>query len=101
MWSDANEAKQAVDLLVKWNDIDVEDALELLGKDFQNVNVRRYAVLQLKKANDSVCILKKKKKKKKKKITNIYNIFIYKSIVLYCDTGFTIVFITISSSFKI
>jgi len=52
MWSDANEAKQAVDLLVKWNDIDVEDALELLGKDFQNVNVRRYAVLQLKKAND-------------------------------------------------
>jgi len=67
MWSDANEAKQAVDLLVKWNDIDVEDALELLGKDFQNVNVRRYAVLQLKKANDSVCILKKKKKKKKKK----------------------------------
>jgi len=56
MWSDANEAKQAVDLLVKWNDIDVEDALELLGKDFQNVNVRRYAVLQLKKANDSVCI---------------------------------------------
>jgi len=46
-------------------------------------------------------IKKKKKKKKKKKITNIYNIFIYKSIVLYCDTGFTIVFITISSSFKI
>ena len=56
MWSDANEAKQAVDLLVKWNDIDVEDALELLGKDFQNVNVRRYAVLQLKKANDAVSL---------------------------------------------
>jgi len=63
MWSDANEAKQAVDLLVKWNDIDVEDALELLGKDFQNVNVRRYAVLQLKKANDVVSYSSRKKEK--------------------------------------
>jgi len=52
MWTDANEVKQAVDLLEKWKDIDVEDALELLGKDFQNIHVRRYAVLQLKKAND-------------------------------------------------
>jgi len=54
MWTDANEVKQAVDLLEKWKDIDVEDALELLGKDFQNIHVRRYAVLQLKKANDEV-----------------------------------------------
>jgi len=68
MWSDANEAKQAVDLLVKWNDIDVEDALELLGKDFQNVNVRRYAVLQLKKANDAVCYI----------LLYIYNLYIHK-----------------------
>ena len=32
MWSDANEAKQAVDLLVKWNDIDVEDDVSILAE---------------------------------------------------------------------
>ncbi|OZJ02698.1 hypothetical protein BZG36_04601 [Bifiguratus adelaidae] len=54
VWSDKMEAKQAVDLLQLWADIDVADALELLGRDFENRSVRRYAVSQLQKANDEL-----------------------------------------------
>lgn len=49
------EVKQAVDLLQVWVDIDVEDALELLGPTFENPSVRAYAVMQLQKADDEVC----------------------------------------------
>ncbi|KAG5459846.1 MAG: armadillo-type protein, partial [Olpidium bornovanus] len=35
-WSDATEAKQAVELLSQWANIDVDDALELLGPNFHN-----------------------------------------------------------------
>ncbi|KAJ3041544.1 Phosphatidylinositol (PI) 3-kinase [Rhizophlyctis rosea] len=52
VWTDPVEVKQAVDLLLVWVDIDVEDALELLGPTFENFSVRHYAVLQLKKADD-------------------------------------------------
>ncbi|TPX42182.1 hypothetical protein SeLEV6574_g05723 [Synchytrium endobioticum] len=52
VWSDAVEVKQAVDLLSLWVEIDVEDALELLGPTFENRSVRSYAVSQLKKADD-------------------------------------------------
>jgi hypothetical protein len=41
-------------LLPLWADIDVDDALELLGKDFANRHVRAYAVNQLRKADDDV-----------------------------------------------
>jgi phosphatidylinositol 3-kinase len=37
-----------------WADIDVDDALELLGKEFENRSVRSYAVNQLRKADDDV-----------------------------------------------
>jgi phosphatidylinositol 3-kinase len=53
-WSDPVEEKQAVDLLGVWVDIDVEDALELLGPNFNNIHVRNFAVTQLRKAEDEV-----------------------------------------------
>ncbi|KAI9006944.1 kinase-like domain-containing protein [Hyaloraphidium curvatum] len=52
VWTDPVEARQAADLLPSWADIDVEDALELLGPSFENSHVRTYAVNQLKKADD-------------------------------------------------
>ncbi|KAK6092919.1 Phosphatidylinositol (PI) 3-kinase [Batrachochytrium dendrobatidis] len=52
IWTDPTEAKQAVELLNVWVDIDVEDALELLGPTFSDTNVRSFAVFQLKKADD-------------------------------------------------
>jgi phosphatidylinositol kinase/protein kinase (PI-3 family) len=51
-FSDENESKEALKLLYKWVEIDIEDALELLGPNFKNSNVRTYAVERLKKAND-------------------------------------------------
>ena len=56
MWTDSTEVRQAVDLLPLWVDIDVDDALELLGKEFSNRSVRSYAVNQLRKADDDVSI---------------------------------------------
>ncbi|KAI8922597.1 kinase-like domain-containing protein [Entophlyctis helioformis] len=52
IWTDATEAKQASELLSVWVDIDVEDALELLGPTFEDGSVRAYAVMQLNKADD-------------------------------------------------
>ncbi|KAL7750778.1 Phosphatidylinositol (PI) 3-kinase [Sorochytrium milnesiophthora] len=54
VWNDPVEAKQAVDILQQnsWADIDVDDALELLGPEFENRSVRRFAVNQLQKADD-------------------------------------------------
>ncbi|WP_038148959.1 hypothetical protein, partial [Vibrio anguillarum] len=43
-WRDVGESQQAVDILPKWTDIDVDDALELLGPTFDNAAVRSYAV---------------------------------------------------------
>ncbi|KAK3838131.1 MAG: atypical/PIKK/PI3K protein kinase [Linnemannia gamsii] len=57
VWSDPAEAKQAVDLLPAWVDIDVDDALELLGSSFENREVRSYAVTQLRSANDDDLLL--------------------------------------------
>lgn len=54
VWTDSIEVRQAVDLLPLWADINVDDALELLGKDFENKAVRSYAVNQLRKADDDV-----------------------------------------------
>ena len=45
---------QALELLGKWNPMDVEDALELLSSQFTNRAVRHYAVSRLKEANDDV-----------------------------------------------
>lgn len=51
-WQDASEARQAVEILPKWTEIDVDDALELLGPTFDNRAVRAYAVERLKKSDD-------------------------------------------------
>ena len=49
---------QALELLGKWNPMDVEDALELLSSQFTNRAVRHYAVSRLKEANDDVSTAK-------------------------------------------
>ncbi len=46
--------KQAVELLNIWVDVDVEDALELIGMGFDNKSVRRFGVSVLKRADDDV-----------------------------------------------
>ncbi|KAJ3222579.1 Phosphatidylinositol (PI) 3-kinase [Clydaea vesicula] len=51
-WTENTEVKQALELLELWKEIDVDDALELLSKDFENKNVRSFAVDQLKRADD-------------------------------------------------
>lgn len=51
-WTDVGEARQAVQLLPKWTEIDVDDALELLGPSIINPAVRTYAVDRLRKADD-------------------------------------------------
>ena len=51
-WDDTMESKQAVDLLAVWVDIDIQDALELLGPNFHDFNVRSHAVSQLGRAGD-------------------------------------------------
>lgn len=51
-WSDANEARQAAELMTQWEPIDFADALELLSPDYTNEEVRRHAVGVLSKADD-------------------------------------------------
>ncbi|VAI27506.1 unnamed protein product [Triticum turgidum subsp. durum] len=51
-WSDIQEAKQAVELIGRWETIDVADALELLSSDFKSEEVRAYAVSVLERADD-------------------------------------------------
>jgi phosphatidylinositol 3-kinase len=58
LWTDPTEVRQAVDILPLWVDIDVDDALELLGKEFENRSVRTYAVDQLRRADDDVRLQK-------------------------------------------
>ncbi|CAF2040491.1 BnaA09g14140D [Brassica napus] len=51
-WSDVQEAKQAIQLMYKWETIDVCDALELLSPLFESEEVRAYAVSVLERADD-------------------------------------------------
>lgn len=51
-WSDTSEIKAAVSLIPKWTEIDVDDALELLGPGVHNMEVRAYAVDRLEAADD-------------------------------------------------
>ncbi|KAG4304798.1 hypothetical protein PORY_001851 [Pneumocystis oryctolagi] len=57
IWTDVIEVKQAYDLLELWTEIDIDDALELLGPEFKDNVVRSYAVNRLKKADDNDLIL--------------------------------------------
>ena len=56
-WHDQSEARQAVQLLPKWTEIDVDDALELLGPTFDNQAVRAYAVDRLRESDDDELLL--------------------------------------------
>lgn len=56
-WRDEGESRQAVEILPKWTDIDVDDALELLGPTFDNAAVRSYAVARLRQADDEELLL--------------------------------------------
>ncbi|KAJ5609624.1 Phosphatidylinositol 3-kinase [Penicillium herquei] len=56
-WHDEGESRQAVEILPKWTEIDVDDALELLGPTFDNSEVRSYAVARLRKADDEELLL--------------------------------------------
>lgn len=54
-WRDPSEVKQAVEeLLPQWTEIDIDDALELLGPSTVDSRVRAYAVKQLSRADDEV-----------------------------------------------
>ncbi|XP_076943755.1 phosphatidylinositol 3-kinase, root isoform-like [Bidens hawaiensis] len=51
-WSDVQEAKQAIELMGRWEMIDVCDALELLYPVFESEEVRAHAVRVLERADD-------------------------------------------------
>ncbi|KAI5777686.1 kinase-like domain-containing protein [Geopyxis carbonaria] len=51
-WTDPSESKQAVQLVHKWTEVDIDDALELLGPGVNNTDVRAYAVDRLRTADD-------------------------------------------------
>lgn len=44
-------------LLPKWEEIDIDAALELLGPSSSNPDVRAFAVDRLRKADDEVCVV--------------------------------------------
>ncbi|KAI1873970.1 uncharacterized protein JN550_003239 [Neoarthrinium moseri] len=52
-WQDQSESKQAIQVMAKWTEIDVDDALELLGPTFDAPAVRSYSVDRLQKADDN------------------------------------------------
>ncbi|KAL2758535.1 hypothetical protein ACRALDRAFT_2098462 [Sodiomyces alcalophilus JCM 7366] len=56
-WHDPSEQKQAEQVLGRWTEIDVDDALELLGPTFDSQVVRGYAVERLRKADDHELLL--------------------------------------------
>ncbi|KAJ4493031.1 atypical/PIKK/PI3K protein kinase [Lentinula edodes] len=57
-WRDPSEVKQAVEeLLPQWTEIDMDDALELLGPGTVDSRVRAFAVKQLMRADDDELLL--------------------------------------------
>ncbi|KAL8857664.1 MAG: hypothetical protein Q9178_005829 [Gyalolechia marmorata] len=56
-WHDQNEVRLAVQILPKWTEIDVDDALELLGPTLDNPAVRAYAVDRLRESDDDELLL--------------------------------------------
>lgn len=53
-WNNEQECKEALELMQKWEPINVEDSLELLSPAFQERAVRQYAVGRLMQADDEV-----------------------------------------------
>lgn len=56
-WNEPAEARQAISLLPKWAEINIDDALELLGPGVRNPTVRAYAVDRLRKADDDELLM--------------------------------------------
>ena len=56
-WQDQNEVRQAIQILPKWTEIDVDEALELLGPTFDNPAVDAYADDRLLKADDDALLM--------------------------------------------
>ncbi|KAI0071970.1 atypical/PIKK/PI3K protein kinase [Panus rudis PR-1116 ss-1] len=57
-WRDPSEVKQAVEeLLPQWTEIEIDDALELLGPGTVDSRVRAFAVKQLNRADDEELLL--------------------------------------------
>src|SRR5690349_5941873 len=56
-WEDPTEVAQAVSLLDQWQQVDIDDALELLKSEFRDLRVREYAIKQLERASDSELLL--------------------------------------------
>ncbi|EPE35015.1 Protein kinase-like (PK-like) [Glarea lozoyensis ATCC 20868] len=57
-WADTGgEIREAVQMLSRWTEIDVDDALELLGPNFDNPAVRAFAVDRLRKSDDDDLLL--------------------------------------------
>ncbi|XP_076350143.1 phosphatidylinositol 3-kinase 59F isoform X2 [Tachypleus tridentatus] len=56
-WKVSGEAKQALELLGKWQAMDIDDALELLSPQFTHPAVRKYAVTRLQQAPDEDLLL--------------------------------------------
>lgn len=53
-WKNAQESNAALDMLMIWTPMAVEDALELLSPSFTHPKVRKYAIMRLRQANDEV-----------------------------------------------
>lgn len=49
--AEESERSEVLDLMDQWAEIDIDDAIELLGSTFKNLSVRSYAVNRLKKAS--------------------------------------------------
>jgi phosphatidylinositol 3-kinase len=56
-WADQKEAREASQMLPKWTPIDVDDALELLGPNFDHPAVRAYAVDRLRRSSDDELLI--------------------------------------------
>lgn len=50
--TEETERTEVLDLMDSWAEIDIDDAIELLGSEYKNISVRAYAVNRLKKASD-------------------------------------------------
>lgn len=50
--TEENERSEVLELMDSWAEIDIDDAIELLGSEYKNISVRAYAVSRLKKASD-------------------------------------------------
>lgn len=50
--NEESERTEVLELMDSWAEIDIDDAIELLGSTFKDISVRSYAVNRLKKASD-------------------------------------------------